>query len=121
VLQASIAACHARAQTADETDWLRIAGLYDALRAAMPSPVVELNRAIAHSMAFGPDAGLALIAEIAEAAALKNYAPLPAAKGDFLLRAGRPAAARIEFERAARLTRNQKERSFLLGRAALCR
>jgi len=121
VLQASIAACHARAQSADETDWVRIAGLYDALLAAMPSPVVELNRAIAHSMAFGPDTGLALIAKIAEAPALRNYAPLPAAKGDFLLRAGRPAAARIEFERAAGLTRNLKERSFLLGRVASCR
>jgi len=102
------------------TDWPRIAGLYDRLRAVMPSPVVELNRAVAHSMAFGPEAGLALIDGLEQAAALRNYAPLPAARGDFLLRAGRPAEARAHFERAAALTRNGPERAFLLKRAAAC-
>ena len=82
--------------------------------------MVELNRAIAHSMAFGPDAGLRLVDEIAGDAALRNYAPLPAARGDFLLRAGRTAEARAQFEAAARLTRNARERTFLLARAAAC-
>ena len=119
-LQAALAACHARARKAEETDWQRIAALYDTLRAVMPSPVVDLNRAVAHSMAFGPEAGLALVDEIEQAAALRNYAPLPAAKGDFLFRAGRLAEARAEFERAAALTRNEREKAFLLGRAAAC-
>lgn len=119
-LQAALAACHARARTAEETDWVRIAALYDLLRTVLPSPVIDLNRAVAHSMAFGPEAGLKLIDEIADAAALRNYAPLPAAKGDFLLRAGRKAEARIEFEHAAALTRNEREKAFLLGRAAAC-
>jgi RNA polymerase sigma factor (sigma-70 family) len=119
-LQAALAACHAQARTAEETDWRRIAVLYDALRLAMPSPVVELNRAIAHGMAFGPEAGLALLAEVEAAPALRGYAPLPAAKGDALFRAGRLAEARAEFERAAALTRNERERGFLLGRAAAC-
>jgi RNA polymerase sigma factor (sigma-70 family) len=119
-LQAALAACHARARTADETDWRRIAALYDALRLAMPSPVVELNRAIAHGMAFGPEAGLALLAGIEAAPALRGYAPLPAAKGDALFRAGRLAEARAEFERAAGLTRNARERDFLSARAAAC-
>lgn len=119
-LQAALAACHARAPTAVATDWARIAGLYDRLRTVMPSPVVDLNRAIAHSMAFGPEIGLALLAEIETAPALQAYAPLPAAKGDFLFRAGRRAAAKAEFERAASLTRNERERAFLLGRAAAC-
>ena len=101
-------------------DWRRIAALYDALRAAMPSPVVELNRAIAHGMAFGPEAGLALLAELEAAPALRGYAPLPAAKGDALYRAGRLAEARTEFERAAGLTRNARERDFLSARAAAC-
>jgi predicted RNA polymerase sigma factor len=86
----------------------------------MPSPVVGLNRAVAHSMAFGPDVGLKLVDEIAEAAALRNYAPLPAAKGDFLFRAGRLAEARVQFERAAGLTRNAREQVFFLKRAAAC-
>jgi predicted RNA polymerase sigma factor len=86
----------------------------------MPSPVVDLNRAIAYSMAFGPEAGLKLVDEIAQAEALRNYAPLPAAKGDFLFRAGRLAEARVQFERAAGLTRNEREKAFLLGRAAAC-
>ena len=119
-LQAALAACHARARKAEDTDWKRIAALYDALCEVLPSPVVALNRAVAHSMAFGPEAGLALVDEIAEAAALRNYAPLPAAKGDFLFRAGRTAEARIEFERAAGLTRNEREKAFFLKRAAAC-
>jgi RNA polymerase sigma factor (sigma-70 family) len=119
-LQAALAACHARARSAAETDWPRIAALYDRLRAVAPSPVVDLNRAVAYSMAFGPEAGLKLIDEIADAAALRNYAPLPAARGDFLFRAGRPAEARSEFEAAARLTRNVRERAFLLARAEAC-
>jgi RNA polymerase sigma factor (sigma-70 family) len=119
-LQAALAACHARARSAAETDWPRIAALYDRLRAVTPSPVVDLNRAVAYSMAFGPEAGLKLIDEIADAAALRNYAPLPAARGDFLFRAGRPAEARPEFEAAARLTRNVRERAFLLARADAC-
>ena len=85
-----------------------------------PSPVVEVNRAVAHSMAFGPDAGLALLAAIEADPALRAYAPLPAARGDFLFRAGRLAEARTEFERAAALTRNARERDFLLRRAATC-
>jgi RNA polymerase sigma factor (sigma-70 family) len=119
-LQAALAACHARARTAAETDWTRIAGLYDRLRVVMPSPVVDLNRAIAHSMAFGPEAGLRLVDEIADAAALRNYAPLPAARGDFLFRAGRLAEARAEFVAAAGLTRNAREKAFLLARADAC-
>jgi predicted RNA polymerase sigma factor len=120
VLQAALAACHARAHTADDTDWPRIAALYDRLRVVMPSPVVDLNRAIAHSMAFGPEAGLLLLNEIADADALRNYAPLPAARGDFLFRAGRLAEARSEFEAAAKLTRNAREAAFLRARADAC-
>lgn len=119
-LQAALAACHARARKAEDTDWPRIAALYDRLREVMPSPVVDLNRAVAHSMAFGPDAGLALVDQLAEAAALRNYAPLPAARADFLFRAGRLAEAKAEFEAAAALTRNERERAFLLARADAC-
>jgi RNA polymerase sigma factor (sigma-70 family) len=119
-LQAALAACHARAKKAEETDWQRIAALYDTLRAVMPSPVVDLNRAVAHSMAFGPESGVALLKEIEQAGALRDYALLPAAKGDFLFRAGRLAEAGAEFERAAALTRNEREKAFLLGRAAAC-
>jgi len=119
-LQAMIAACHARARKAEDTDWPRIATLYDRLCETVPSPVIELNRAIAHSMAFGPDAGLRLLDAIADAEMLRSYAPLPAAKGDFLFRAGRFAQAKAEFEAAAGLTRNASERSFLLARAAAC-
>jgi RNA polymerase sigma factor (sigma-70 family) len=119
-LQAALAACHARARTAMETDWRKIAGLYDRLRLVMPSPVVELNRAVAHSMAFGPETGLALLDEIERADSLRNYAPLPAARGDFLFRAGRLAEARSQFKRAADLTRNEGEKTFLLKRAASC-
>jgi RNA polymerase sigma factor (sigma-70 family) len=120
VLQAALAACHARARRAADTDWPRIAALYDRLRVVAPSPVVDLNRAIAHSMAFGPEAGLRLVDEIAGAAALRDYAPLPAARGDFLFRAGRLAEARSEFKAAAALTRNARERAFLLARADAC-
>ena len=120
VLQAALAACHARAREAADTDWPRIAALYDRLRMVMPSPVVDLNRAIAHSMAFGPEAGLRLLDEIADASALRHYAPLPAARGDFLFRAGRFAEARGEFEAAAKLTRNAREAAFLLARADAC-
>ena len=120
VLQAALAACHARAGRAVDTDWPRIAALYDQLRVVAPSPVVDLNRAIAHGMAFGPEAGLRLVDEIAGVAALRDYAPLPAARGDFLFRAGRPAEARLEFTAAAALTRNARERAFLLARAEAC-
>ena len=104
----------------DGADTARIAALYDRLRVVAPSPVVDLNRAIAHSMAFGPEAGLRLVDEIADAAALRRYAPLPAARGDFLFRAGRLAEARSEFKTAATLTRNARERAFLLARADAC-
>ena len=119
-MQAALAACHARARTAAVTDWHRIAALYDRLRTVMPSPVVDLNRAVAHSMAYGPETGLLLLADIADAATLRNYAPLPAARGDFLFRCGRLAEARTEFEAAARLTRNAREAAFLLARAGAC-
>jgi RNA polymerase sigma factor (sigma-70 family) len=118
-LQAALAACHARARRAEETDWRRISALYDVLRLVMPSPVVDLNRTVAHSMAFGPEAGLALLDEI-DLAALRHYAPLPAARGDFLFRAGRLTEAKVQFEHAARLSRNGREKAFLLGRAAAC-
>jgi RNA polymerase sigma factor (sigma-70 family) len=120
VLQAALAACHARARGAADTDWPRIAALYDRLRVVTPSPVIDLNRAIAHSMAFGPDAGLSLVDAIADADALRDYAPLPAARGDFLFRAGRLAEARSAFQAAAALTRNERERAFLLARAVAC-
>ena len=120
MLQAALAACHARARRAADTDWRRIAALYDRLRAVMPSPVVDLNRAIAHSMAFGPETGLRLLDEIAGSAALRNYAPLPAARGDCLFRAGRFAEARAAFEAAAGLTRNAREAAFLTARAEAC-
>lgn len=119
-LQAALAACHARARKAADTDWPRIAALYDRLRVVMPSPIVDLNRAVAHSMAFGPEAGLRLVDALADAAALRNYAPLPAARGDFLFRAGRLVEARREFEAAAKLTRNVPEKAFLLARAQAC-
>jgi RNA polymerase sigma factor (sigma-70 family) len=120
VLQAALAACHARARCAADTDWHGIATLYDRLHTIMPSPVVELNRAVAHSMAFGPEAGLRLIGELADAGALRGYAPLPAARGDFLFRAGRLAEARAEFEAAASLSCNAREAAFLLARADAC-
>lgn len=118
VLQAAIAACHARAPTADATDWTRIATLYDALAHAAGSPVVELNRAVAHAMAFGPAAGLALADALADEPTLKAYHLLPGVRGDFLFKLGRFAEAHAAFERAASLTRNAREREVLLGRAA---
>jgi RNA polymerase sigma factor (sigma-70 family) len=120
-LQAAIAACHARAFRAEATDWQAIASLYDRLRAVMPSPVVYLNRAVAHSMAFGPETGLELLMPLENDESLRNYLPLPAAKGDFLFRAGRGAEAQAAFERAAALSRNVAERNFLLKRAADCK
>ena len=117
-LQAAIAACHARARTADETDWRRIAALYDGLAQLAPSPVVELNRAVALSMAFGPAAGLEVVDAIAGAKALAGYHLLPAVRGDFLAKLGRTDEARRELERAATLTQNARERELLLARAA---
>jgi len=119
-LQAAIAACHARARTADETDWAQIAGLYDTLGEVMPSPVVELNRAVALAMAFGPEVGLVLVDELVEDGALAEYHLLPGVRGDLLYKLGRLAEARVELERAAALTKNAREREFLLGRAASC-
>ena len=120
VLQASIAACHARARHFEDTDWARIAGLYEQLAEATPSPVIELNRAVALSMAFGPAAGLELLDQLIAVPALRNYHLLPSVRGDFLAKLGRPAEARVEFERAAALTRNERERTLLLDRAAAC-
>jgi len=117
-LQAAIAACHARARTAAETDWTRIAALYDALAQLAPSPVVELNRAVAVSMAFGPAEGLALVDALASEPALKTYHLLPAVRGDLLVKLGRLDEGRAEFERAASLTRNARERKLLLDRAS---
>ena len=119
-LQASIAACHARATTNDETDWPSIAALYDALAALTPSPVVELNRAVAVSMAFGPAAGLVIADGLMKEPALKEYHLLPSVRGDFLAKLGKFAAARSEFERAASMTRNAREKEMLLERAVAC-
>jgi len=119
-LQAAIAACHARALTAEETDWKRIASLYDTLAQLMPSPIVELNRAVAVAMAFGPAAGLALIDRLASEPSLKAYHLLPSVRGDFLFKLGRFAEAQAEFERAATLTQNARERELLLDRARGC-
>jgi len=119
-LQAAIAACHARARTAAETDWTRIVALYDALAQLVPSPVVELNRAVAHGMAFGPAAGLELVDALGSEPSLKGYHLLPSARGDLLAKLGRSDEARTEFERAASLTQNARERHLLLERAAAC-
>ena len=119
-LQAAIAACHARARTADETDWRRIAALYDALAQRTPSPVVELNRAVAISMAFGPAEGLAIVDSLISEPSLRNYHLLPGVRGDLLVKLGRFDEARAELERAASLTRNARERDLLLERAAAC-
>jgi RNA polymerase sigma factor (sigma-70 family) len=119
-LQAAIAACHARARTPAETDWPRIVHLYTALVEIMPSPVVELNRAVAVAMAFGPQAGLALVDALAAEPSLAGYHLLPGVRGDFLFRLGRSEEARAEFERAAALTRNGPERELLLERARAC-
>ena len=117
-LQGAIAACHARARTAEETDWERVAALYDALAHAAPSPVVELNRAVAVAMAFGPVAGLEIADSLLEEQSLRAYHLLPAVRGDLLAKLGRHAEARAQLERAASLTRNAREREVLLGRAA---
>jgi len=118
VLQAAIAACHARARAAEETDWARIAALYGELAEIMPSPVVELNRAVALGMAFGPAAGLELVDTLLDEKSLKEYHLLPAVRGDLLEKLGLFAEARREFERAATLARNRRERDLLLQRAA---
>jgi predicted RNA polymerase sigma factor len=119
-LQAAIAACHARAGTAAETDWPRIAALYEALARVAPSPVVELNRAVAVGMAFGPAAGLALADALIGEPALAGYHLLSVVRGDLLAKLDRSAEAGAAFEAAARLTRNARERTLLLARAAAC-
>ncbi len=116
-LQAAIAACHARARTGEDTDWTRITALYDALAQLTPSPIVELNRAVAYAMAFGPAAGLEIVDALTSEPALASYHLLPSVRGDFLAKLGRFAEARAEFERAAALTRNTRERALLLERA----
>src|SRR5262249_20299383 len=116
-LQAEIAACHARARVAADTDWRRIAELYGRLGALAPSPIVELNRAVAVSMAFGPSAGIEILDAISAQPPLKSYHLLPAVRGDLLSKVGRAAEARAEFQRAASLTRNARERALLLDRA----
>jgi RNA polymerase sigma factor (sigma-70 family) len=119
-LQAAIAACHARARTPEETDWTRITALYDALAQLTQSPVVEVNRAVAYTMAFGPAAGLEIADALLPDPALANYHLLPTVRADFLAKLGRFEEARSEFERAASLTRNARERGLLLARAAAC-
>jgi RNA polymerase sigma factor (sigma-70 family) len=119
-LQAAIAACHVRARTAADTDWARIAALYDALAQLTPSPVIELNRAVAIGMAFGPAAGLELVDALVSEPSLEGYQFLPSVRGDLLAKLGRNDEARAEFERAASLTQNARERDLLLRRAAAC-
>jgi len=119
-LQGAIAACHARARTSEETDWERIVSLYDELARLAPSPVVELNRAVAIGMAYGPAAGLELVDELKQEPALKDYHLLPSVRGDLLNKLGRLEEAGVEFQRAASLTRNSRERELLLQRAAKC-
>ena len=119
-LQAAIAACHARARSAADTDWKQIAALYSVLARLAPSPVVELNRAVAVAMAFGPAAGLEMVDALTSEPALANYHLLPSVRGDFLFKLGRFDEARIEFERAASLTQNARERDLLQTRAAAC-
>ena len=116
-LQAALAACHARAHRAEDTDWPRIVALYDALAQVNPSPVVELNRAVAVGMAFGPQAGFAIVEALAADPALARYHWLPSVRADFLAKLGRRAEARSEFERAAGMTQNTRERELLLLRA----
>jgi predicted RNA polymerase sigma factor len=121
VLQAGIAACHARARTPEETDWPQIASLYAALAQLAPSPVVELNRAVALSRASGPSAGLAIVDRLRDEPSLAGYHLVASVRGDLLERLGRQEEARAEFERAASMTRNAPERELLLERAAACR
>jgi len=119
-LQAAVAACHARARSAGETDWVRIVALYDALAQLAPSPIVDLNRAVAVSMAFGPGAGLEIVDDLYSDSRLSAYHLLPSVRGDLLQKLGRFDEARTEFARAAALTQNERERALLLGRAASC-
>ena len=119
-VQAAIAACHARARTAEETDWPRIAALYARLMQLTPSPVVDLNRAVALSMALGPAAGLEIVDDLLAEPSMRNYHLLPSVRGDLLVKLGRAEEARAEFERAASLTRNERERALLLARAGAC-
>lgn len=119
-LQASISACHAMAPSAEETEWPRIAALYEALSRVMPSPIVELNRAVAISMAFGPAFGIQVVDELNADPSLKSYHLLPSVRGDLLVKLGRYDEARKEFERAASLTQNERERTLLLNRALEC-
>ncbi|MCU1226053.1 MAG: polymerase subunit sigma-24 [Edaphobacter sp.] len=120
-LQASIAACHARALVPEQTDWARIAALYETLLQVVPSPVVELNRAVALSMAFGPAAGLELVDALSSEGSLEGYHLLPSVRGDLLFKLHRLDEAQVEFERAASLTRNARERELLLERARVCK
>jgi predicted RNA polymerase sigma factor len=120
LVQASIAACHARARQPEETDWTAIAVLYTELLGLTPSPVVQLNRAVAFSMAFGPQAGLDLVDTLIGEPSLENYHLFPSVRGDLLFRLGRAQEAQTEFERAASLTRNARERELLLERARAC-
>jgi predicted RNA polymerase sigma factor len=119
-IQAAIAGCHARARAPQETHWIRIVALYDGLVELTGSPVVELNRAVAISMAYGPSQGLALVDELAEDPALRDYHLLPAVRGDLLLKLGRVAEAKGELEKAASMATNGRERELLLARAARC-
>jgi predicted RNA polymerase sigma factor len=119
-LQAAIASCHARAIMPEDTDWARMVALYEALAQVAPSPVVELNRAVAVAMAFGPAAGLEIVEGLASEPSLENYHLLPSVRGDFLAKLGRFDEARAEFEHAASLTRNARERALLLDRALAC-
>ena len=119
-LQAALAACHARAATPDDTDWERIAALYDELGTLEPSPIIELNHAVALSMAYGPQAGLDVVDQLLDVKALASYHLLPSVRGDLLAKLGRTDEARAEFERAAAMTRNERERALLLGRAREC-
>jgi predicted RNA polymerase sigma factor len=119
-LQAAVTACHARARLPQETDWPRIVTLYEELAQLTPSPIVELNRAVAVAMAYGPAAGLQIIDTLASEPSLKAYHLLPSVRGDFLFKLGRLSEARAEFQRAASLTRNARERALLLDRARAC-
>jgi predicted RNA polymerase sigma factor len=119
-LQAAIAACHARARTADQTDWQRIASLYDELATIMPTPIVELNRAVAYGMAFGPERGLAIVEQIVDHPSLNGYPYLPGVRADLLFKLKRFAEAKVEFERAAALTKNASQKALLLQKAAEC-
>ena len=119
-MQAAVVACHARAGAAADTEWARIAALYAEMARRTPSPVVEINRAVAVSMAEGPAAGLAIIDALGDVPALARYHLLPSVRGDLLFKLGRLDEARAELTRAAALTRNERERALLLGRAAAC-